>query len=46
MLLILLVSYLYILIGSKLEERKLRNHFGQAYADYAKKVKALIPYVY
>ncbi|MEK6546985.1 MAG: isoprenylcysteine carboxylmethyltransferase family protein [Bacteroidota bacterium] len=43
---VLILSFTYILIGSKLEERKLRNHFGQAYADYAKKVKALIPYVY
>jgi len=46
MLGVLILSYTYILIGSKLEERKLRNHFGQAYEDYAKKVKALIPYVY
>lgn len=46
MLVVLLISYSYILIGSKLEERKLEQHFGKAYVDYAKEVKALIPYVY
>jgi len=46
MLMVMLVSYVYIIIGSKLEERKLRKQFGQPYKDYAKQVKALIPYVY
>jgi len=46
MLMVMLISYAYIIIGSKLEERKLRKHFGQAYVDYAIQVKALIPYVY
>ncbi len=46
MLLVMGISYTYILIGSKLEERKLKMHFGQAYVDYAKEVKALIPFVY
>ncbi len=46
MLMVLGISYSYILIGSKLEEGKLKKHYGQAYEDYAKEVKALIPYVY
>ena len=46
MLMVLGISYSYLLIGSKLEEEKLKKQFGQAYVDYAKEVKALIPYVY
>lgn len=46
MLMVLGISYSYLLIGSKLEEVKLKKQFGQAYVDYAKEVKALIPYVY
>lgn len=46
MLMVLGISYSYLLIGSKLEEEKLKKQFGQAYKDYAKEVKALIPYVY
>jgi protein-S-isoprenylcysteine O-methyltransferase Ste14 len=46
MLLVLLISYSYILIGSRLEERKLVAIFGEEYQAYQKTVKALIPYLY
>jgi protein-S-isoprenylcysteine O-methyltransferase Ste14 len=46
MLLVLLISYSYILIGSRLEERKLVAIFGKEYQAYQKKVKGLIPYLY
>jgi len=46
MLLVLLISYSYILIGYRLEERKLVAVFGEEYREYQKKVKALIPYLY
>lgn len=46
MLIVLMTSYVYIFIGSKLEERKLRELYGESYQAYAKKVKSLIPYVY
>lgn len=46
MLITLLVTYTYIWIGSRLEERKLRVVYGESYTIYAQKVKSLIPYVY
>jgi protein-S-isoprenylcysteine O-methyltransferase Ste14 len=46
MLSVLVISYAYIWIGSRLEERKLRALFGESYTTYAKNVKSLIPYVY
>lgn len=46
MLLVLLISYNYILIGFRLEERKLVAVFGEEYQSYQKKVKGLIPYLY
>lgn len=33
----------YILIGSEFEERRLLSEFGQAYADYRRRVPRLIP---
>lgn len=33
----------YFVIGSRLEERKLRQYYGQAYADYCRAVPGLIP---
>jgi protein-S-isoprenylcysteine O-methyltransferase Ste14 len=33
----------YLLLGSRLEERKLRIAHGAAYADYARRVPALVP---
>jgi methanethiol S-methyltransferase len=35
---------LYILIGIQFEERKLLKEFGQAYADYQRRVPMLIPW--
>jgi protein-S-isoprenylcysteine O-methyltransferase Ste14 len=46
MLLTLLVSYIYIGIGHRLEERKLIGIFGEEYRAYQRRVKALIPYIY
>lgn len=46
MLLVLLISYGYILIGYRLEERKLIQVFGEEYITYQKKVKAIIPLLY
>lgn len=46
MLLVLVISYTYILVGSHLEERKLILLFGQEYIDYQKKVKAIIPFLF
>ena len=39
-----LILTIYILIGIKLEERKLINQFGSTYIEYQKKVPALIPF--
>jgi protein-S-isoprenylcysteine O-methyltransferase Ste14 len=46
MLSVLVISYVYIWIGSRLEERKLRALLGESYKAYSQKVKSLIPYVY
>ena len=46
MLLVLLISYVYILVGYRLEERKLVAVFGTTYTAYQKRVKALIPFIY
>jgi len=43
-ILVHLVLTLYILIGIKLEKRKLIKQFGLSYIDYQKKVPALIPF--
>lgn len=44
--LVLLISYVYILVGYRLEERKLVAVFGQEYTSYQNRVKAIIPYLY
>lgn len=36
----------YLIIGSRLEERKLEQEFGSAYRAYKKEVKGLIPYLF
>ena len=41
----LLISYTYIGIGYRLEERKLIAIFGDEYRVYQQRVKALIPYI-
>jgi len=46
MLTILIISYAYIWIGSRLEEQKLREQYGESYRTYSQQVKSLIPYVY
>ncbi len=46
MLLVLLIAYLYILVGSYLEEQKLILLFGKEYENYQKRVKALIPFLF
>lgn len=38
-----IVALLYLIIGIRLEEKKLIEHFGQAYLDYKNKVPMLIP---
>jgi len=45
MLLTLGIAYTYILIGHRLEERKLVAIFGTEYLAYQSRVKALIPYL-
>ena len=40
------VSALYLIIGTKLEEQKLIEEFGQEYVDYQIHVKMLIPWVF
>lgn len=45
-LLVDVVVFAYLVIGSKLEENKLIEEFGDAYKQYQKEVKGLLPYVY
>ena len=40
-----LVAYLSLLRKYRLEERWMRERFGPAYDDYARRVKALVPFV-
>jgi protein-S-isoprenylcysteine O-methyltransferase Ste14 len=40
------IVYLYLMIGSKLEEKKLIAYFGEEYINYSNKVKGLVPYLY
>ena len=46
MLLTLVMSYLYIGLGHRIEEKKLIGIFGEEYRDYQQRVKALIPHLY
>ena len=41
-----LLMFIYILVGIKLEEKKLVTTFGDEYRSYQKKVKQLIPYLF
>lgn len=43
-LVIALVSTLYLVVGSKLEEQKLEQQFGEAYRSYQRDVPMLIPF--
>jgi len=40
------ISTLYLYFGTKLEEQKLIEEFGESYKVYKKKVKMLIPFVF
>lgn len=45
-LLFVIISILYIIIGSLLEEQKLLKIFGKEYAEYRESVNMLIPFVF
>jgi len=45
-LITLCIVYAYIYIGTKLEEKKLGDVFGEEYRSYKKSVKMLIPFVF
>ncbi len=45
-LIALLALWVYLLIGIYLEEQKLLIYFGEAYKNYQKQVKKLIPWVW
>jgi protein-S-isoprenylcysteine O-methyltransferase Ste14 len=40
------ISTLYIAIGARLEERKLVRKFGDAYRDYQREVRMLVPWLF
>lgn len=40
-----LITFIYLIIGTKLEENKLIETFGDEYKEYQKKVKMLIPFI-
>jgi protein-S-isoprenylcysteine O-methyltransferase Ste14 len=40
------ISVLYLIVGTLLEERKLMAEFGQEYVNYKKEVKMLIPWIF
>lgn len=44
MLVWLVITWIYLPIGMYLEEKKLLQHFGKAYADYRNKVPAILPF--
>ena len=39
------ITLIYLVVGTKLEEKKLVDQFGEEYKAYQKRVKMLIPYV-
>ena len=42
----LTIMYIYIYVGTLLEERKLEEVFGEEYRVYKRKVKMLIPFIF
>jgi methanethiol S-methyltransferase len=40
-----IITFAYLIVGTKLEEKKLIQEFGEDYKQYQKNVKMLIPYV-
>jgi protein-S-isoprenylcysteine O-methyltransferase Ste14 len=45
-LLFVVISILYLIIGSLLEEQKLLKQYGKEYAEYRESVNMLIPFVF
>lgn len=45
-LIFLILTFIYIEIGSRLEEKKLLIEFGNEYAEYCKVVKRYFPFIY
>jgi len=45
-LLFVVISILYLIIGSLLEEQKLLKNYGKEYAEYRESVDMLIPFVF
>jgi methanethiol S-methyltransferase len=46
MILSVIASVIYIVVGIEYEEKKLKVTYGQAYEDYAKDKKKFIPFLY
>lgn len=44
-LILSIISSIYLIIGARLEEQKLKATFGKAYIDYQKRVPMLIPFL-
>jgi len=45
-LIFLILTFVYIEIGSRLEEKKLLIEFGNDYTEYCKNVKRYFPFIY
>ena len=45
-LVFLILTFIYIEIGSRLEEQKLKEEFGNEYIEYCKTVKRYFPFIY
>jgi protein-S-isoprenylcysteine O-methyltransferase Ste14 len=40
-----IIAFIYIVVGAKLEERKLLRIYGNQYIEYKKRVKMLTPFI-
>ena len=45
-LVLVVITNLYLIVGTKLEENKLVNDFGDVYLDYQKRVPMLLPKIF
>jgi len=45
-LVLVVITNLYLIVGTKLEENKLVNDFGEVYLDYQKRVPMLLPNIF
>ena len=45
-LVFLVLTFIYLEIGSRLEEQKLKEEFGNEYIEYCKTVKRYFPFIY